>query len=298
MDPFRIYEELRESLGEAAARSLAATLGSMFDELRETVTKDDLRSLRDAIDADLARVSGTLVSLADAQRRTDERVAELAEAQGRTEARIAELAEAQRRTDERVGELAEAQRRTDERVGELAEAQRRTDERVGELAVAQRRTDERVGELAEAQKRTEETLQRLSVRVDKVVGDCFEQKFRDRLPAYLGLFLRRARLVDIGELIDRIESRVTDSELTDLLRADAIASGVIGGEGFHLVIEASVTADAEDVIRAKRRAGVLEKAGLRVIPLVACEGAAEVTRRQARDADVRLWIDGVAADAA
>jgi len=228
MDPFRIYEELRESLGETAARSLAATLGSMFDELRETVTKDDLRSLRDAIDADLTRVSGTLVSLADAQRRTDERV----------------------------------------------------------------------GELAEAQKRTEETLQRLSVRVDKVVGDCFEQKFRDRLPAYLGLVLRRARLVDIGELIDRIESRVTDSELADLLRADAIASGVIGGEGFHLVIEASVTADAEDVIRAKRRAGVLEKAGLRVIPLVACEGAAEVTRRQARDADVRLWIDGVAADAA
>jgi len=270
MDPFRIYEELRESLGETAARSLAATLGSMFDELRETVTKDDLRSLRDAIDADLTRVSGTLVSLADAQRRTDERVAELAEAQGRTEARIAELAEAQRRTDERVGEL----------------------------AVAQRRSDERVGELAEAQKRTEETLQRLSVRVDKVVGDCFEQKFRDRLPAYLGLDLRRARLVDIGELIDRIESRVTDSELADLLRADAIASGVIGGEGFHLVIEASVTADAEDVIRAKRRAGVLEKAGLRVIPLVACEGAAEVTRRQARDADVRLWIDGVAADAA
>jgi hypothetical protein len=152
--------------------------------------------------------------------------------------------------------------------------------------------------LAEAQKRTEETLQRLSVRVDKVVGDCFEQKFRDRLPAYLGLFLRRARLVDIGELVDRIESCVTDSELADLLRADAIASGVIGGAGFHLVIEASVTADAEDVIRAKRRAGVLEKAGLRVIPLVACEGAAEVTRRQARDADVRLSIDGVAADAA
>jgi hypothetical protein len=71
---------------------------------------------------------------------------------------VEELAEAQRRTEERVGELAKAQRRTEERVGELAEAQRRTEERVGSLELA-------VERLAEAQRRTEQAVARLSRQV-------------------------------------------------------------------------------------------------------------------------------------
>ncbi|MHA1279648.1 MAG: hypothetical protein ACTSQ8_20790, partial [Candidatus Helarchaeota archaeon] len=53
---------------------------------------------------------------------------------------IDKLAEAQKRTEERVGELAEAQKRTDTHlvkldmsIDKLAEAQKRTEERVGEL---------------------------------------------------------------------------------------------------------------------------------------------------------------------
>ncbi|MFC1465167.1 MAG: hypothetical protein ACFLMY_09990 [Candidatus Brachytrichaceae bacterium NZ_4S206] len=67
---------------------------------------------------------------------------------------VAELAEAQKRTDERVAELVVAQR-------ELVEAQKRTDERVAELAEAQKRTDERVAELAEAQRQTADQLRDL-----------------------------------------------------------------------------------------------------------------------------------------
>ncbi len=88
---------------------------------------------------------------------------------------IGELAEAQKRTEERltrlekvVEELAETQKRTEERltrlekvVEELAEAQKRTEQRVNELAEAQKRTEQRVNELAEAQKRTEESLRNL-----------------------------------------------------------------------------------------------------------------------------------------
>ncbi|GAB4504023.1 MAG: hypothetical protein Fur0043_10160 [Anaerolineales bacterium] len=44
------------------------------------------------------------------------------------------MAEAQRRTEQRVEELAEAQRRTEQRVEELAEAQKRTDQKVDRLA--------------------------------------------------------------------------------------------------------------------------------------------------------------------
>jgi chaperonin cofactor prefoldin len=100
-------------------------------------------------------------------------VEELAEAQRRTEQRVEELAEAQRRTDESVKALAEAQRRSEERldrleaaVQELAEAQRRTDESVKALAEAQRRTEQRVEELAEAQRRTDERVDVLAQKVD------------------------------------------------------------------------------------------------------------------------------------
>ena len=90
-------------------------------------------------------------------------VQELAEAQKRTEQRVNELAEAQKRTEQRVNELAEAQKRTEQRVNELAEAQKRTEQRVNELAEAQKRTEQRVNELAEAQKRTEEEIRKLTI---------------------------------------------------------------------------------------------------------------------------------------
>jgi hypothetical protein len=160
-------------------------------ELRRLVLTDEL--------LDLPRV---VRQLAEAQRRTEERLAELAEAQCRTEARLAELAEAQRRTEERVGrlevalaELAEAQRRTEARLAELAEAQRRTEERVGrlevalaELAEAQRRTEARLAELAEAQRRTEEQIADLNLRMGRLanlVGADIESDAEDVLLAVL-----------------------------------------------------------------------------------------------------------------
>ncbi|MDW8319399.1 MAG: hypothetical protein RMN53_16335, partial [Anaerolineae bacterium] len=135
--------------------------------------------------------------LAEAQKRTEQRVEELAEAQKRTEQRVEDLAEAQKRTEQRVEDLAEAQRQSEARltrletvvaelaeaqrqsearltrletvVAELAEAQRQSEARltrletvVAELAEAQKRTEQRVEELAEAQKRTEQRVEELA----------------------------------------------------------------------------------------------------------------------------------------
>jgi len=161
------------------------------EEIAETVKRSDFEGLKAVVQ-----------ELAEAQKRTEQRVEELAEAQKRTEQRVEELAEAQKRTEQRVEELAEAQRRTEESlesfkktteenfnrvwkaIDELAEAQKRTEQRVEELAEAQRRTEESlesfkktteenfnrvwkaIDELAEAQKRTEESLNRLIKRVD------------------------------------------------------------------------------------------------------------------------------------
>jgi len=108
------------------------------------VTRSDFRALQ--------RV---MKELAEAQKRTEQRVEELAEAQKRTEQRVEELTEAQKRTEQRVEELTEAQKRTEQRVEELTEAQKRTEQRMDSLT-------QRMEELAEAQKRTEQRMDALT----------------------------------------------------------------------------------------------------------------------------------------
>jgi hypothetical protein len=109
IDTLQIYHDLAETMDEAAARKLAATIGSIYNELQQTVTKADFQELKEAV-----------TGLAQAQKRTEERVEELAQAQKRTEERIEELAQAQNRTEAALAELARAQKSTDERVDVLA----------------------------------------------------------------------------------------------------------------------------------------------------------------------------------
>jgi hypothetical protein len=298
MNTYRVYEDLKATLGDAAAKSLAQTLGTMFDELKDTVTKEDFRILRESIDANVSRLDTAMARLAEAQGRTEVKVAELAEGQSR-------LADAQARTEVRMNELAQAQARTEDRMNELAQAQARTEVRMNELAQAQARTEDRMNELADAQARTEqevrtlaEAMQRLTIRTDTVLGRTFEIEFRERLSAYLGRFLRRGKVVANDTLLDAIEPRVTAGEADDFLRADIVAKGLVDGVETYVVVEVSSTGDTEDIVRAEKRAGVLRKAGLAAIPLVACDAMSPESLAFAHRSGVRVWRDGSLVDAA
>lgn len=193
---YDVFVELSETFGEAAAHRLTRILQTIAEDQRNAATREDLGALRQTV----AELGGSVRELAEAQRRTDERIAELAEAQKRTDERIAELTEAQRRTDERLAELAEAQRRTDERIAELTEAQRRTDKQIAELTEAQRRTEERLAELARSYKDLSERVEGLS----NSVGYSLENRAYRALPAILAAHgvIVEGRLIRryIGEL--------------------------------------------------------------------------------------------------
>ena len=270
MNTYRVFEELKASLGEPAAKALVETLGGMFEELKNTVTKEDFRVLGESIDASVSRLDGAMLRLAEAQTRTETRIEELAEGQQR-------LFEAQTRAEERLNALAQAQTRTEERLNELAQAQTRTETEVKSLAVA---------------------LERLTIRTDAVVGRTFEIQFRDRLTAYLGRFLRRGKLLANDELLDLIEPKVKEREVDDFLRADAVASGLVDGVKSYVVVEASSTGDIDDILRAQRRADVLRKAGLAAIPLVACEAISPESLAFAKLREVRVWCNGSMVEAA
>ena len=285
MDTQQIYDDLKQPLGDAAARSLARTFASVYEELRDTVTREDFRILRDSIDESVGRLDRGLATLAEAQARTESRVEQLADAQSRTEHRVEQLAEAQARTEHRVEQLAEAQSRTEARLESLCED-------VSQLAAAQRVTEQTVAKLVDSQGLMQVALQRLTIRTDSVVGRTLELQFRDRIASYLGLFMRRCRLVDPAQLLDTLEPHLDHRELGDAIRADAIATGLIDGKPNHVVVEVSAAADVDDIERARRRAGLLRKAGLDTVAIVACEAIAPESVAYAKQANVLVWLDG------
>jgi len=215
MNTFQIYEEFRDSLGEPAARALAHRLGAMFDELRDAITKEDFRALRESIDADVSRLDSALVELAQAQRETQDELKLL-------------------------------------------------------IKVVKRQAD----------------------RLDATVGRTMEIDFRNKMPNLLWRFLKQARLVTLPEIADQLETALEESQLDDIGRADALATGLIDGKPAFVVAEISFTADSNDVRRAARWAALLRKAGLRAIPLVACDGVSDRTLRLAEKKKVRVCLCG------
>jgi hypothetical protein len=95
MSTFQLYERLKRSMTPESAEALANAFDEFSNEIRKTVTQDDFKELKDIV-ADLGL----------AQKRTEQRLDSLA-------LKVEELAEAQKRTEQKVEELAEAQRRTE-----------------------------------------------------------------------------------------------------------------------------------------------------------------------------------------
>ena len=230
------------------------------------------------------------------------RLSELAEAQGRTEQRLSELAEAQGRTEQRLSELAEAQGRTEQRLSELAEAQGRTEQRLSELAEAQGRTAQRVNELAEVVGRLETTLGIVADRQNQMRGDWLAQRYSDRAASYFGRQLRRLRVVLPGRALDQatedlLEANLSDKELEEVFWLDVLAHGRLrhatdSQADVWLAVEVSGVIDRGDVERADRRAALLRKAGLRVLPVVAGEGVTQGATALLQDVPVVLVLDG------
>ncbi len=200
--------------------------------------------------------------------------------------------------------LAEAQRRTEERLEALAEAQRRTEERLEALAEAQRRTEERLEALAEAQRRTEESLRSLSETVGRLAHDVAILKGRSLETHYLlhadGLFgaiARGIRVLDgpakeavLGPAIDA--GRLSPEEAVDVRRADVLAVGRREGSEVYLVAEVSWAIEQADVERARDRAALLERAGVRALPIVAGQVIHPEVDEVARASGVWRVLDG------
>ncbi len=177
-----------------------------------------------------------------------------------------------------VKELADSQR-------DLADAQKRTEERVEELAGAQTRTEQTLSEVVTTQKK-------MLIRLDRLDGHMLEDQIAKNLPAFLGREFRRCRVLQRAEFVESLEDRLPEDALADLMRADAIATAKRAEQLVHLVVEASCTADSDDIDRAVRRTAALAQAGFTAIGIVACETISPQTLDAARSRGLRVLTNG------
>lgn len=261
LNTFKIYDELTTTMDVAAARKITEVITLVYEDLQNTATKQEVQDLRDVVH-------------------------ELAQAQKRTEERLEELAQAQKRTEERVEELAQAQKRTEERVEELAQAQKRTEERLDALTV-------QVQELAQAQKRTEETVRMLVQEVGKLsrgldnvrsqvgglarsVSYALENEAYRKLPAYL----QAHHQLILQERLIRTE--IGDQEIN--LFASATRNGesvIVVGESVLRLDDPSKLGQLQEQVDLVR-----EMYHLPVIPLIVTHYARPAIREQAEQAGV------------
>lgn len=177
-----------------------------------------------------------------------------------------------------VKELADSQR-------DLADAQKRTEERVEELAGAQTRTEQILSEVVTTQKK-------MLIRLDRLDGHMLEDQIAKNLPAFLGREFRRCRVLQRAEFVESLEDRLPEDALADLMRADAIATAKRAEQLVHIVVEASCTADSDDIDRAVRRAAALAQAGFTAIGIVACETISPQTLDATRSRGLRVLTNG------
>ncbi len=190
----------------------------------------------------------------------------LIEAQRELTVKVSELAEAQRRTEERLNSLAQ-------RVEELAEAQKKTEERVSrlekiveELAEAQRKTEERLESLTRR-------VEQLTEEVRAIVGEIrdLKKRFGDLSDA-VGFGLEDRAFKSLPKLLKRdygieVEGRLLRKFIKDARGKDVevniFGKGVKDGVEFTIIGECKSQLSKNNVIsfiedRLKRFEGVYE----------------------------------------
>ena len=122
------------------------------------------------------------------------------------------------------------------------------------------------------------SVQTLTDDVGDLKGRSLEADYRTKGPAYFGRLIRRPHVLTSDELVTLLEDTrehgvFSDAELQELYAADLVVRGrrAIDGTEVYLVVEVSWGVGPYDVERAARRAALLARIGVAVIPVVAGE---------------------------
>jgi hypothetical protein len=186
------------------------------------------------------------------------------------------LPEQTAQTTRQIAALAEAQIRGDMRLTELVEAQRHTDEQLATLIRQVTVLTEMTQALTKEVSTLKTDVRTLTTDMGDLKGEGLETRYRLHGSPFFGVVINGPTVLsmaDLTNLLDQATNQGTLSEADamELRRADAVVRGTRKGKGtpVYLVVEVSWTVDTDDVERAARRASLLAKTGVSVLPVVA-----------------------------
>ena len=208
----------------------------------------------------------------------------------------------------RLGRMEPRQEGMETRLGRMESRQESMETRLGRMESRQEgmetrldRVEFRLDQVEARLDRIEARLDRLEGRVGNLEGSDYERKVRygvlhrvqDRFNldnAYLALTQNDPRAPQLSSAIAAAirNHAISREESEDLHNTDIIISDP---DNYHVVVEASLNADQDDVARAKRRAGILGRAtGHPVVPAVVTSNLTETQREQAAAEDVATFV--------
>ena len=235
------YLEVIEELPKEFRYPIMKAFELLREELAETVKRSDFEELK-----------GVVKELAEAQKRTEQRVEELTEVQKRTEESLESFKKTTEENFNRVwkaiDELVEAQKRTEQRVDELVEAQKRTEQRVDELAEAQKRTEEEIRKLTKEQIKIKEELGGLS----HTVGYRLEDEAFKALPSLLKQ--------DFGiTLVGKLKRDFLEIEPQKFIEVNIWGYGKKNGKEYTIIGEAKSQLKKKDIDEFLKKLEVIKK---------------------------------------
>ncbi len=273
-------QELEEKLKQVFTPEQTVHLLEAFDATRQA----EIQRAKDS-----QELKQGLAALVEAQIRSEERLSRVETRLDRVEAAIEQLIKAQNRTEQQVQALTEAQNRTEQQVQALTVAQTRAEERLARLEKSEQ-------QLTTVQSQLIETVNKMQIRLDRVVGWQLEQRYREKAYAYLGRLLRKVQVISLQEIEEDLQPHLSDQELFDLMPLDLLISGQPRHQpqvpSVWLAVEISAVVDRHDVERAQRRAALLRKAGYPTISAVAGEDVTRGGEEMARDTHTLLLQNG------
>ena len=276
-------ERLVEALGSdeaLRARVERAVLSGRMLSLPEQVAR--LVTATEDLVAVTARQGDRLERVEDRLERVDERLAELVEVTAGQGERLDRL-------DERVDRLAERMDRLAERMDQLAERVDRLVEQVAELVAVTTRQGELLVD-------HQERLGRMDISLGQLKGIHLEEKFARNPGGWVHGLARRARIVALDDLLERlgILDSLSNEDYGMLSQADFYVKGKAPGTGEEvlLVVEATWKAHSRDVERQVARLAILRRyVGRTAAVVVAVEPPIDSVRQAMDDASIVLVVD-------
>ncbi|MGK7874592.1 MAG: hypothetical protein AB4426_15175 [Xenococcaceae cyanobacterium] len=213
---------------------------------------------------------------------------------------VRELAEAQKNTEIQLQALIEQTRRNEERLERVERRLDRIDERLD-------RIDERLDHIDERLDHIDERLDHMDTQIGKLRGKALEQNYRENAHAYFGRLLRKIRLVSQQHLADLLEDHLSAEDFQDALLIDLVVRGrprdLSPSQEVWLAVEVSTVIDRSDVLRALRRAKLIQQTGTRTLAVVAGEAITTSANDEAshqkvvllQNGKVKFWDEAIAA---